>query len=521
MDVYVSKRNKALAVPRSPGMERLFPEGKALDDKRWVIGHDLGTYTLLTKLGLRIPNPMACYYDWNEGHPFNSQRITCSLLVSNTRAYILNDMGTGKTRTVLWAWDYLRRHGYCGKLLIACKLSNMGDPWGRESFNVVPGKKVVYLHGSKKQRLERLKDEDAEIFVVNHDGLKVIRNELRDRKDIDVLCIDELATYRNKNERSTMMAKFAEHMKFVWGLTGSPMPHGPLDVWMQCRIITPHTVPRYMTHARDALMTKSPHSAFKWDLKPDAIKTAYGWMQPAVRFTLDDVTELPDTVTREIETPLSVQQRNAYAKVAAEYHAIVGTKQINAVNAAAKLNKLLQIAGGFVYATDFSTIKLDCDNRKQQLFDLIRSATNKVLVFFPFRHMVKGIVELVPTKGEDAFDFAIVHGDVSAPDRRKIFAEFQNTDKFKAIFAHPGCMSHGLTLTRANTVIWYCPIMSYELYEQANARIRRVGQQHRQQVIHLYGTPVERKLYKMLENKALKQEELLNLFEEATKEGGY
>jgi SNF2 family DNA or RNA helicase len=119
-------------------------------------------------------------------------------------------------------------------------------------------------------------------------------------------------------------------------------------------------------------------------------------------------------------------------------------------------------------------------------------------------------------KDADYIDHAIIHGDVPDGQRNDIFDKFQNTDTYKAIIAHPGCMSHGLTLTAADTIIWYCPMPSFETYEQANARIRRIGQRHRQQIIHLQGTPVERKIYALLRKKASAQDMLLAMFEDAT-----
>lgn len=512
--VLVSRPNNALAVPRTKGMMGLFPEGKALNDL-WVIKHGLPEYLLLRRLGFRVPNPITCYYDWSGGRPFSVQKVTASMLTASPRAYVLNAMGTGKTRATLWAWDYLRGNGYAGKLIVAAKLSTLENVWASECFGTLPHRKVQVLHGTKKRRLERLNDPEAEIFVVNHDGMKVLQDELKKHPEIDTLVIDELATYRNTNDRSKAMLKFAEGMKFAWGLTGSPMPHEPTDVWMQCRILTPHTVPRNKTHARDALMTR--HGEYLWLPRPEAVDKAYSWMQPAVRFTLDDVVELPDIVERYIDVPLSPIQTKVYTAVKNELTATVGTDQIDAANAAAAMNKLLQIAGGYVYTKDFGTLKLECDDRKQTLVDLINAATGKVLVFFPFRHMVQGISEHMSDPKDDNYvEHAIIHGGVAAGARSKIFSDFQNTPKYKAILAHPGCMAHGLTLTAADTIIWYCPLADYEIYEQANARIRRVGQKHRQQIIHLQSTPVERKLYKLLQKKAKVQDLLLDLFAEAT-----
>lgn len=514
--VHVSKANKSLAVPRTRGMMGLFPEGKALGPDLWVIKHGLAEYLLLRRLGLAVPNPITCYYDWAGGRPFSVQKITASLLTAAPRSYVLNDMGTGKTRAVLWAWDYLRGNNYAGKLLVAAPLSTLKRVWASEAFTTIPDRKVQVLWGTKKQRLDRLEDPDAEIFVVNHDGINVILDALKRHPEIDTLAIDELAMYRNPVTRSKTMAKLAETMKFVWGMTGSPMPNEPTDVWMQCKIVTPHTVPRVRSHARDMLMLKK--NEYLWIPKADAVDRAYSWMQPAVRFTLDDVVELPEIVERYIDVPLTAQQTKVYTTIASQFAAQVGTQQINAINAAGAMNKLLQISGGFVYSTEFSTIKIDAKPRIDMLIDLIREATGKVLVFFPFRHMVEELSKILgdDPKHPDYIEHAVIHGDVTPGMRNTIFTAFQDTPQFKAILAHPGCMAHGLTLTAADTIIWYCPFANYDTYEQANARIRRVGQTHRQQIIHLQSTPVERKLYALLRRKEKVQDAYLSLFTEAT-----
>ena len=88
---------------------------------------------------------------------------------------------------------------------------------------------------------------------------------------------------------------------------------------------------------------------------------------------------------------------------------------------------------------------------------------------------------------------------------------FQNTSSVKALVAHPVCMSHGLTLTAADTIVWFSPTTSLETFEQANARIRRIGQRHRQQIIMLQSTPAERAIYARLRSKRDAQNNVLEL----------
>jgi SNF2 family DNA or RNA helicase len=514
MPVIVSKATKQLLVPRVTAVVNLFPEADTLTHQSQdylVLPHKLREYKILKHLGFKLPNPFLTYYDWKGGKPFAVQRSTVGLCTTNPRAYVLNDMGTGKTRAALWAWDALNDEGYAKKLLVVAPLSTLNFVWARECFATLPRRKVVVLHGTKQQRLNKLA-ENADIYVINHDGIKVIHEALEARMDIDTLILDELAVYRNNSDRSKLMRKFAERFQWVWGMSGEPMPNSPVDVWSQCKIITPSSVPKYKRQAEDMLMTRV--SQFILRPKPDAVDTAFRWMQPAVRFALDDVVELPDSISRTIDVELSAQQKEIYHKVATEFQAMVKDKSITALNAGVAMNKLLQIAGGWVYSgSPVQTIKLDNKARIDTLVDLVNSAARKVLVFAPFRHTIQGISEVFSGLKEP-IEHVVIHGDVA--DRDQIFNLFQNTDKYKVLLAHPQCLAHGLTLTAADTIIWYSPTASLDIYDQANARIRRVGQHHKQQILHIQSTPVERKIYSLLRTKTKIQDQLLEMFENAT-----
>lgn len=508
MPVIISKAYQQIIVPDTPRARALLPEATDLGNGL-MVPHSIGNTLLVRHLGFRCPHPMMFYYEWGQKPPFDVQRHTCDLLASNTRAYVLNHMGTGKSKAALWAWDYLRSQQLAGKLLIVAPLSTLNFVWAREIFTTIPHRKAVVLHGTRERRLERLEDEDAEIFIINHDGLKVIGPEIAARHDISALVLDELAVYRNNSARSKHMRKFAERFDIVWGMSGAPMPNAPTDVWSQCKIVTPHTVPKFFKQAQEILMKKL--DMFKWIPKPDAVDTAFRWMQPAVRYSLDDVVELPPVVFRSIDVDLSPTQKKTYDKLVNEFAVMVANKQITALNAGAAMSKLLQVAGGWVYTKSPDYVGVDPQPRIDALLDIIDSAERKLLVFVPFRHAIE---ELSKVLDAHKIEHCVVHGQVS--DRDHLFNLFQNTPKYKVLLAHPECLAHGLTLTIADTIVWYAPIASLDIYDQANARITRVGQQHKQQVIHLQGTPVEKKIYGLLRSKRKIQDELLNLFEDAT-----
>src|SRR4029450_7281571 len=126
-----------------------------------------------------------------------------------------------------------------------------------------------------------------DIYIINHDGLRVLATELSARADIDFLVLDELAVYRNNSLRSKHMRTFAERFTYVLGMTGPPMPQAPTDVWAQAKILTPHTVPKNFRSAKSLLMYQV--NQYLWVPKADAVETALKWMRPSVRFSLDDV----------------------------------------------------------------------------------------------------------------------------------------------------------------------------------------------------------------------------------------
>ncbi len=483
-----------------------------------IVPHDVSHARLLRSLGYNVPAPVNKYYNWagaiERGEPpFASQRVTCDLLTMNTRAYVLNDMGTGKTKAALWAWDALYESGQAGKLLVVAKLSTLVFTWQAEVFKTIPHRKCVVLHGTKVQRLKQLADPEAEIFIINHDGIKVLYEELYNRVDIDTVCIDELAAFRNPSDRMKCLRALAEAKNRVWGMTGSPMPNEPTDVWCQAKIVTPDTVPRFRGHFRDMVMTRInadvPGAPAMYAPKPNANDIAYTALQPAVRFALSDVTELPETIYRTVGVELSDQQKDIYTKLMKELCGMVAAKQIDAANAAVAMGKLLQIAGGWVYATDKSVVKLDASKRVAALIDLIESAAHKVLVLAPYSHMIEGLNEALMNAGVDLVTIPKDPGK-----RAAVFNAFQNTGKHKVLTSHPGRLSHGVTLTAADTAIWYLPITSYETYEQTNARIIRVGQKHKQSIIHMRGTKVETKVYNVLARRGRAQDEFLAMFEE-------
>lgn len=515
MTIQISGKHGVVGVPLRADLATLMPDAKQVTfngNPMLVVRHGVDETRLLRNMGFDVPAPILAQYDWEGGTPFDIQKRTAAMLTMNRRAYVLNGMGTGKTKAALWSWRYLNLRKEAGKLLVVAPLSTLNFTWAREVFQTLPGVKVQALHGTKQKRLQKLGDPEADVYIINHDGLAVIADALEKRDDIDTLILDELAVYRNGTaQRTKVTRKVTSRMKWVWGMTGSPTPNQPTDAWSQCTLITPNTVPKYFNRFRDEVMNKI--TQFKWAPKHNALDRVFEVMQPAVRFTLDDVVELPELVERTVDIEMGTKQAKVYKEMEAHAHTLVAAKEITAMNAGAVLNKLLQISCGYIYTRDGEVVTLDNEARLTALVDAVNSTDRKVIVFVPFVHALEGIKARLTHEG---YDVRAVSGATPRGERDQIFNLFQNSSGVKVLVAHPQCMAHGLTLTAADTIIWFAPMPNLEIFEQANARIRRVGQKHKQQILMFSATKAEQRMYAKLRAKQKVQNLLLDMFAEAT-----
>ena len=443
---------------------------------------------------------------------FKIQKQSCAVMVGENRDYNLNDLGTGKTRCALWSYDYLRKKGLAKRMLVLCPLSTMNRVWESEISMHFTDMTCAVLHGTKEKRLKNLA-RNVNVYILNHDGIGTIYSELMERTDIDVICIDELATFRNMNKRSAAVKQLAHGKTYAWGMTGSPMPREVTDVWSQCCIVTPHTVPKYFSWIRATLMTKGPRGPYDWQARPNAEVMAINYMKPSVRFALDDVVELPPKIMQYHEVPMSKQQDKIYNEIRNKAVSLIGTKIVDVLNAGAAIQKLLQIACGYVYTREKETITLDNSERLQYTLDLVDSTSRKAIIFVPFKSALNGVSKMLT---ENKVDHAVVHGGVTKTHRNLIFSAFQDTPKYKVLLAHPVCMSHGLTLTAANTIIWFGPTLSLDTFYQANGRITRLGQEHKQVIAMLGGTKIERRIYSILGKNEKVQQHFLDIIRSET-----
>jgi superfamily II DNA or RNA helicase len=293
---------------------------------------------------------------------------------------------------------------------------------------------------------------------------------------------------------------------YAWGMTGTPTPQGPMDAFGQCRMLVPDKVPRNKNQWQDMTMIK--FSQFRWGVRENGWKTVQQAMQPAIRFEKKDVLKhLPPVTYRYVHVPLTASQEAYYAKLRDEMVAEAGAHTISAVHAGAKMIKLMQVASGAVYDDNGTALEFDVSPRIKVLKELIDQTSEGVLVFAPFLHTVAMLEKHLAPLG-----FKTITGETSLAERTKTISSLQ-AGEIKGILAIPQTLSHGVTLTAANLSIWFSCPSSTETYLQASNRMDRPGQKHAMQIIHLFGSQVERKRYDAVKNNDEAQNSMLDLYQ--------
>ena len=440
--------------------------------------------------------------DINDYNPFNitlydHQRVTMKFIIQNKRCFVLDAIGTGKTMSALSAADFLMLHNKISKVLIVCPISVMRATWCDHILRFYPGRSFTVLYGPKQKRLANL-NLDANFYIVNTDGIKILEDELI-KKKFDMVIIDESTSFAShKSARTKAMWRIASKIPSCIPMSGAPIADDTIQAFAQARLVTPG-YPRYFTKFRDELKIKI--NMYHYIDRPDAIDMAYNILQPAIRHTTEECLDLPPISYTTIDISLTKEQEKHYKLMEKEYITFLESGQsITAVNAGVKTNKLLQISAGLLIDGNGKAIGINHKHRLKELKKII-GQTDKLIVFASFTKSIDSLIDEIP--GSERID-----GSVNEKTRADRINRFQNGD-LKILICHPRAISHGVTLTAANTIVWWGPTWSNEAHIQCNGRIRRSGQRRPQFIIMFASTPIEKKVYMALRRKQKVSEMLL------------
>lgn len=433
---------------------------------------------------------------------FESQRETINFILKYKRCFVLDDMGTGKTMAALAVCDILMKYGKISKVLIVAPISVLQATWCKHILEHFPGRTFTMLHGNggKPRRLANLALK-KDFYIINTDGIKTIEAEII-RKNFDMVIIDESTSYsRHTSARTKCAWRICHLAKSVVAMTGNPIPNDTIQSYAQAKLLDINR-PRYFTKFRDQLKIK--FDMYTYLDKPGAVDLAYAILTPSIRHKLEDCVDLPPITYDYRDISLTAEQEKHYKLMEKEYITWLDSGEaITAANAAVKGSKLLQISSGIIIK-DGVGMKINHKHRLDELTRL-RSQTNKIIIFASFTESVNQLVADIP--GAEKID-----GSVKGPKRFDIITRFQEGN-LDTLVCQPAAISHGVTLTASDTIVWWGPPYSNEHFIQCNRRIRRPSQTRPQRVFMFRSTRVEKRVYSNLERKQKVSAAFLSLVE--------
>ena len=513
--------NKALLFrTRTPDKYSIIPKHK-------VVGEEDGIYSVavywgldetrvLKNLGVRnVPSPITKRYNYpGRFRPMAHQIETAAFFTLNRRAFCFNEPGTGKTLSALWAADYLMQKGEVRRVLVLSPLSIMQSAWMQDISNSVIHRSAIVAHHAKATRRIEMIQQDYEIVITNYEGLELIAEEVRSDGRFDLIIVDEANAYKNPSTRRwKALASILKPETYLWMMTGTPASQSPVDAYGLAKLVNPNNVPKFQTAWRDKVMNKL--TMFKWAPKSNAKDMVFEALQPAIRFTKKQCLDLPPVVTVTREVPMTPQQNKYYKMLKEQLMVKAAGEVISAVNAGVAVNKLLQISCGAAYTDEKEVVEFDAKPRLNVLEEILEETDRKVIIFALFRSSIDSIVAHLRKAG---YNVDTIHGDVSAGRRGTIIKDFQTTDQIKVLVMQPQATAHGITLTAADTVVFYGPLMSVEMYTQCIARADRKGQDSdKVTVVHIESSPIEKKLFTAMNTKVNDHSLLVGLFDSEVK----
>jgi len=434
---------------------------------------------------------------------FEHQEITSDFIVKNPYVLVTSDPGTGKTRSVIDA--YAKRKN--GRMLVLAPLSILEASWGDDIKKFQPN--LTYAVAYSKNREEAfLGTED--IVITNHDAVKWIKKNYHVLCGFDTLVIDEFTAFKNKDsQRSKACLKISEAFEYRIAMSGTPNSNTILDIWHPTLIVDggERLGHRFYSFRSSVCTSRFNGFANEWCDKPDAQEIVAAALSDInIRYELENCIDMPEQSVRAMYVQLPKKIRQQYTDLTEDSVLYTAAGTVNAVHAGARVKKLLQLCTGAIYDEHGDVVSVH-EERYDLVMQLVEQRAQS-LVAFNWRHEKDAMVKIAEKLG---ISYAVIDGSVAAHKRKEIVDRMQ-AGQLQVVFCHPQSAGHGLTMTKAKTVIWASPTYNAEHYQQFNRRIYRAGQTQKTEIIQIAAKDTwETDVYNKLEGKLEKMEDLLSI----------
>ncbi|MBR2390543.1 MAG: DEAD/DEAH box helicase [Mogibacterium sp.] len=444
--------------------------------------------------------------------PHDYQKRAIRKIVDQNSVGLFLDMGLGKTVITMTAIEELMHNRFeVDRVLVIAPKRVAEDTWTREAakWDHLQDLRISPVLGSAKERMAAL-DAEADLYVIGRDNVVWLVELLQKRRKgwpYDMIVIDELSSFKNPQaKRFRALRKAVPCAQRVVGLTGTPSPNGLMDLWAEIYLLDQgERLGRTIGWYRDEFFRpgmRNGYAVYKWEPRRGAQQQIEKRISDiCVSMSAADYLQLPERIDNVIPVRLSETERRLYDQMEEDQLLQMGEDEtVVALNAAAVMSKLLQIANGSVYLETGAPVRIH-ERKAEALEEIVDTTAEPVLVFYSFRHDLDAIRARIP-------DARTPYGpaDIAAWNRGEI----------RVLLAHPASVGYGLNLQEGgHVIVWYGLTWSLELYQQANARLHRQGQEKPVIVHHLIaeGT-VDEQVMRALQAKDTSQAALLAALKE-------
>lgn len=332
-------------------------------------------------------------------------------------------------------------------------------------------------------------DPGVKIFVMNVEAFSSQRGKKAGEWIADkygakgLIAIDESTTIKNpKAARTKALLKISQNFKYRRLLTGSPVTKSPLDLYSQCEFLEPRLLgydSYYAFQARYAIIQKRSMGSHSFQ-QVVGYKNLDELTNKIDGFTFrvlkKECLDLPDKLYTVRYVNMTPEQRRMYNDIAKEAMTLLeGDKLVTAMQVITQLLRYQQILSGHL-KTDDGDMSEFPSQRLDAMMDCIEEASGKVIIWSRFRYDITRIeAALADEYGKKAV--VTYYGDTSDADRQLAIEQFQDGDA-RFFVANPSTAGYGLTLTEANTVIYYANDFNLETRIQSEDRCHRIGQKN-------------------------------------------
>ena len=408
-------------------------------------------------------------------------------------AYFM-EMGTGKTKVLIDNIAMLYDKGKIdGALIIAPK--GVVKTWYEQELPThlpdhIENVSVLWQPNITKTQREKLESlfeiESAfHILVMNVEALSTDKGVKFASKFINthkaMMAIDESTTIKTPSARRTKnIIGIGKHAKYKRIMTGSPITKNPLDLYTQCEFLDPWLLDfssyyafrnRYAEMKTMHVHGRSIQVVDKFQNLSELSDTV---KQFSYRVLKEDCLDLPPKVFIKRHVTLTAEQKKVYEQMKKAAIAVLNGKVTTTMTVLTQLMRLHQITCGYVAADDGTTQAVE-SNRLNELMSILEDTEGKVIIWANYQLSVGEIIQkLIKVYGKDSY--VHYYGLTPQEDRQKYIRRFQNDPKCRFIVGTPQTGGYGITLTQANTVIYYSNGYDLEKRLQSEDRAHRIGQ---------------------------------------------